>query len=103
VGSGTRPRLDAGVLGVALVERPLQEWTTPSFELEARQPVAAGIDGEAVRLEPPLRFSAHPAALRVRIARAHPGASPSALEPDGAWPAARALASIAARRSATEK
>jgi hypothetical protein len=100
VGSGTRPRLDAGVLGVALVERPPQEWTTQSFELAARQPVAAGIDGEAVRLEPPLRFSAHPAALRVRIARAHPGASPSALEPDGVWPAARALAAIAARRSA---
>ncbi|MDX6701578.1 MAG: hypothetical protein QOF26_1804, partial [Baekduia sp.] len=97
---GTRPRLDAGVLGVALVERPPQEWTTQSFELAARQPVAAGIDGEAVRLEPPLRFSAHPAALRVRIARAHPGASPSALEPDGVWPAARALAAIAARRSA---
>jgi hypothetical protein len=96
IGSGTRPRLDGGVLGVALVDRPLQEWTAASFELNAGHPVAAGIDGEAVRLDPPLRFSAHPAALRVRIARTHPGASPSALEPDGAWPAVRALARIAA-------
>jgi hypothetical protein len=98
VGSGTRPRLDAGVLGVAVLERPLCEWTAPAFELDAGHAVAAGIDGEAVRLEPPLRFTVHPRALRVRIAREHPGASPSALEPDGALDAVRALAAIAAGR-----
>ena len=42
-----------------------------------------GIDGEAVILEPPLRFRIRPAALRVRIARSHPGASPSADIPRG--------------------
>jgi hypothetical protein len=96
VGSGTRPRLDAGVLGVAVLERPLCEWTAPAFELDAGHAVAAGIDGEAVRLEPPLRFTVHPRALRVRIAREHRGASPSALEPDSALDAVRALAAIAA-------
>jgi hypothetical protein len=35
----------------------------------------------------------------VRIARAHPGASPSALQPDGVWDALRALTRIAAGRS----
>jgi diacylglycerol kinase family enzyme len=98
VGSGTRPRLDGGVLGVAVAERAFQEWTTTTFDLESGHSVAAGIDGEAVRLEPPLRFRAHPAALRVRIARAHPGASPSALEPDGRWASVQALARIAAGR-----
>jgi hypothetical protein len=38
-----------------------------------------------------------PAALRVRIAAAHPGASPSAAMPEGAWETALALARIAVR------
>ena len=46
-----------------------------------RRPVPVGIDGEAVTLEPPLRFRIRPRALRVRIARDHPGASPSADSP----------------------
>jgi hypothetical protein len=105
VGSGTRPRLDAGVLGVTLVHagagggRPWDEWTADAFDVESGETVAAGIDGEAARLEPPLRFRSHPAALRVRVARAHPGASPSALQPDGGWSGARALMAIAAARS----
>src|SRR5205814_7357564 len=62
VGSGTRPRLDAGVLGVALVhagahQRPWwEDWTAPAFDVEATGLVAAGIDGEKAQLEPPLRF-----------------------------------------------
>jgi hypothetical protein len=78
-GAGSRPRMDAGALGVALVgapartERALREWTAPSFEVDAAGAVPAGIDGEAARLEPPLVFRTHPAALQVRIARAHPG------------------------------
>jgi hypothetical protein len=56
---------------------------------------AAGIDGEAARLDPPPRFRIRPGALRVRIARAHPGASPSAAMPEGAWEGARTLARIA--------
>ena len=46
----------------------------------------AGIDGEAVKLEPPLRFRIRPGVLRVRIARRHPGASPSAMLPEGLGP-----------------
>jgi diacylglycerol kinase family enzyme len=101
VGSGTRPRLDAGVLGVALVNvgahaRPWEDWTAASFDVEATGPVAAGIDGEKAQLDPPLRFRIHPHALRVRVAKAHPGASPSARQPDGAWAGARLLMSIVA-------
>jgi diacylglycerol kinase family enzyme len=103
LGSGTRPRLDVGRLGIAVigshdaggeVAKRVQEWTAPSFEVGSGQRVAAGIDGEAVQLEPPLRFRTHPAALRVRIAPQHPGASPSASMPAGAMDAMRALARV---------
>ena len=106
VGSGTRPRIDDGLLGIAvasapdkgrpLIQRPWQEWTTPAFEVDADGPIAAGIDGEAVILDAPLRFRILPATLRVRIAAAHPGASPSAAIPEDAWETVRALARIAA-------
>jgi diacylglycerol kinase family enzyme len=105
VGSGTRPRIDERLLGIAvasppeggqrLSKRPWQEWSSPAFEVDADGPIAAGIDGEAVTLEAPLRFRILPAALRVRIAAAHPGASPSAAMPEGAWKTVRALARIA--------
>ena len=101
--SGTRPRLDAGVLGVAVLAagrgagggKRVQEWSTPSFEVRSDGPVAAGIDGEAVKLEPPVRFRSRPGALRVRIAPQHPGASPSADIPADPQDAIRALARIA--------
>ncbi len=93
VGSGTRPRIDDGLLGVTVVgdptgngrrlQRPLRTWAAPTFEVDADQPIAAGIDGEALRLDPPLKFEIRPGVLRVRIARQHPGASPSALIPEG--------------------
>jgi diacylglycerol kinase family enzyme len=102
-GSGTRPRIDDGLLGVTVLgvsgsprRLCLRAWSAPSFEVESERPLPAGIDGEAARLEPPLRFRIRPAALRVRIARAHPGASPSAFEPDDPWEIPHALASIAA-------
>jgi diacylglycerol kinase family enzyme len=108
VGSGTRPRIDDRLLGIAVAsppgggqskrERPWQEWTAPTFEVDADGPIAAGIDGEAVTLEAPLRFRILPAALEVRIAAAHPGASPSAAMPEGAWETVRALARIAMGR-----
>jgi diacylglycerol kinase family enzyme len=102
VGSGTRPRVDEGVLGVTVAgpreARRLEQWTVPDFEVDSGAPVAAGIDGEAVRLDPPLRFHARPAALRVRIASSHPGASPSALQPEGPWETVRALGGIALGR-----
>jgi diacylglycerol kinase family enzyme len=109
VGSGTRPRLEDGLLGVTVVSptagsgfRPRRlrlgvlEWCAPSLEIDAGSPVAVGIDGEAARLQPPLRFRSRPGALRVRISRAHPGASPSAFDAAGTWDAIQALAAIAA-------
>jgi hypothetical protein len=60
--------------------------------------VPAGIDGEAVQLEPPLRFTIRAGVLRVRIAHRHPGASPSANLPEGLRQSARALTRIAAGR-----
>jgi diacylglycerol kinase family enzyme len=101
VGAGSRPRLDGGVLGIATlrIDRPadvptlvalvkagrvqsfagFREWTATSFRVDADEPVAAGVEGEAVTLEPPLLFETRPAALRVRIPRHAPGASPGAL------------------------
>ena len=114
VGSGTRPRIDDGRLGITivsgpdeqvpgagLIKRPWREWSAATFEVGSDGQVAAGIDGEAAMLAPPLRFEIMPLALRVRIARAHPGASPSAAMPDGAWDTARALVRIAAGHEAT--
>ena len=108
VGSGTRPRIDDGVLGIAVVgapsgrgesgrsmQRPWREWSAPDFEVDADRPVPAGIDGEALMLDPPLRFRIRSGVLRVRIARAHPGASPSAVAPEGMWAGVRELARIA--------
>jgi diacylglycerol kinase family enzyme len=109
VGSGTRPRIDDKLLGITvaslpaggrrLIQRPWREWSTPTFEVDAGGPIAAGIDGEAVTLDTPLRFKILPAALRVRIAAAHPGASPSAAMPEGAWETVLALARIAMGRT----
>jgi diacylglycerol kinase family enzyme len=107
IGSGTRPRLDLGVLGITVLASvgedangqrrrrlAMRQWTAPAFEIEAKGPVAAGIDGEATYLEPPLRFTILPRALRARVAPSHPGASPSALEPEKSGQLLRALASF---------
>lgn len=109
VGSGTRPRIDDGLLGVTvlsapgggpsrLAQSPWREWSTERFEVDSDDPVPAGIDGEALMLEPPLRFSIRPSVLRVRISRAHPGASPSAVMPEHLWDGLIALARIALGR-----
>ena len=107
LGSGTRPRLDGGTLGVAAVltgpgTAPavrLEEWTTPEFHVSADTPVPAGIDGESVRLDPPVVFRTRPAALRVRIAPHHPGASPSAAMPNSPRQVFRKLAAYALGRA----
>ena len=111
VGSGTRPRIDDALLGITVVgapegrgegggmlQRPWREWSAPTFEVDADGPVPAGIDGEALVLDPPLQFRIRPGVLRVRIARQHPGASPSALAPEGAWASVVQLAQIALGR-----
>jgi diacylglycerol kinase family enzyme len=112
VGSGTRPRIDDGLLGITVAaaptgggergrrpQRPWREWSASRFKVDSDHSVPAGIDGEAVKLEPPLRFRIRPGVLRVRIARQHPGASPSASLPEGLRQSARALARIAAGRA----
>jgi len=82
---GSRPRLDTGQLGIVVLNPPSAErpsvlaWSAASLEITATAPVPAGLDGEAVTLLPPLRYASRRAALRVRISRHHPGASPSAL------------------------
>jgi diacylglycerol kinase family enzyme len=111
VGSGTRPRIDDGLLGITVfgapkghgerqrrLQRPWREWTAPEFEVRSEGTIAAGIDGEALVLQAPLRFSIRPRVLKVRIARAHPGASPSTAMPDSMLGTVREVLAIAAGR-----
>jgi len=102
-GAGTRERIDTGRLGV-LAARVLSaadvskfvalelvgqagrfpgllSWSTQEFEVRSSGPVEVGLDGEALVLDPPLRFASLPGALRVRL--------PSGV---GLPPAARAAA-----------
>ena len=111
VGSGTRPRMDEGELGVGGGKGPSRgsssqgagrrwrQWSTPAFEVTSSQPVPVGVDGEALVLDPPLRFVSRPGALRVRIAPTHPGASPSAALPDQLHHVLGRLLAIAAGRA----
>ena len=100
-GLGTRERLDEGVLGIIVIDvhnaselaqlvtlssagkgsaySGWHEWSAPSLEIRSGKPVDAGIDGEAVTLEPPVRLEVVPAALRIRIAPHHFGVSPAAI------------------------
>ncbi len=112
IGSGTRPSLDSGVLGIVATRergkpsrgtsrfRLGSAWQRPDFTVEADQPVPVGVDGEALVMEPPLEFRIRPRALRVRIAPQHPGASPSSGAPIGPVDAVVSLARIARNASA---
>jgi hypothetical protein len=115
LGSGTRPRLDRGLLGITVLaptassgdgsanrRLAMEQWTATEFEISSDEPVAAGFDGEATHFDPPLHFRIRPGALRVRIAPQHPGASPSVLEPDTAWQTIEALASFAVHGGTAE-
>ena len=88
-GAGTRERIDTGQLGVVAARvrsaadvsklvalelvgqvgrfPGLMSWSTPEFEVRSSRPVEVGLDGEALVLDPPLRFASMPAALRVRL------------------------------------
>jgi diacylglycerol kinase family enzyme len=99
-GLGTRERIDRGVLGLVTVTitdaaqasrfLALQaagqarrfsgwaEWAAPRFEIRSDAPVAVGVDGEALVLDPPLIFTSRPAALRVRLSRRSLRRSPAA-------------------------
>jgi diacylglycerol kinase family enzyme len=106
-GSGTRPAVDQGRLGITVVDppstrgnrrrRPWRQWSASEFRVEADGPVPAGVDGEAVLLQSPVCVRILPSVLRVRISAHHPGTSPSSVEPVGALPALTALARIAVR------
>jgi diacylglycerol kinase family enzyme len=112
VGSGTRPRIDDGLLGIIILgapagrgqdgsspQRPLRQWSAPTFQIDADQPVPAGVDGEALLLDAPLHFRIRPRVLWVHIARKHPGASPSATAPEGMWASIVELTRIAFSRN----
>jgi diacylglycerol kinase family enzyme len=89
---GARPALDSGRLGIIVLDAPGaaphppaaaphtagRAWSAPRLEVSALPPVHAGIDGEAIDLNPPLQFTIRPRALRVRIAPRHHRMPPSA-------------------------
>jgi diacylglycerol kinase family enzyme len=73
---GARPKLDGGRLGIIVIDAPPRHrrppgraWNARSLEVDAPSTVRAGVDGEAIELVPPLRFSIRPRALRVRVPR----------------------------------
>jgi diacylglycerol kinase family enzyme len=95
----TRPRLDSGRLGVIALEieddrqaaafmaataadRPERfsgyvAWEAATFEVDSEGPVDLGLDGEALRMSPPLRFTIRSGALRVRLPEHAVGLSPA--------------------------
>jgi diacylglycerol kinase family enzyme len=119
-GFGSRRSIDGGNLGIVaatfrssseiarLVEsqaagrtwRPpgWVEWADDRFVLDSSQPVEVGLDGEALVLDPPIRFRTLPAALRVRIPLGAPGYSPAAAAPTKGWATVTALLRAAAGR-----
>jgi diacylglycerol kinase family enzyme len=121
-GFGSRRRLDSGTLGIVVARlqspgetarsaqlrssgrrRPAgwAEWTDTSFEVRAAAPVEVGVDGEALLLNPPIRFRILPGALRVRIPPQAPGYSPAAAVPTPGWATLTALWQTAAGRPVT--
>ena len=113
-GFGSRRRIDAGTLGIvaARLQSPSEaarfarmqasgrrlrrpggwvEWTGTSFEVRSGQPVEVGIDGEALLLDPPIRFRIVPRALRLRVPPRAPGYSPAAAVPTPGWATLTAL------------
>jgi diacylglycerol kinase family enzyme len=105
LGSGTRPRLDEGVLGIVDFHPPAagqsgstarwRELSAAELEIACEVPIAVGVDGESVTLQPPLRFRIRPKALRALLARDHPGASPSADIPKGSLSGLKQLVRVA--------
>jgi diacylglycerol kinase family enzyme len=118
---GTRARIDTGELGIAAAKiegaadvaalvaaqtanqlervRSMVHWSAPRFEVSSASPVEAGVDGEALVLDPPLVFEAEPGVLRVRIPHDAPGYSPAALKAPSIWWSLQALARAAAGHS----
>ena len=99
-GITSRPRLDTGKLGVfslvvsdavaatraiaalttatpALYEGYLS-WEAPVFEVDSAAPIAVGLDGESLEMDPPLVFTSRPGVLRLRLSLQAIGYSPAA-------------------------
>ena len=91
-GLGYRTRMDAGELGVVMLAvenapsisemieliiadptkrststKGFRQWCAPSFTVASDSKVLAGVDGEAIELDPPVRFETRPAGLRVLL------------------------------------
>ena len=112
LGSGTRPRIDDGLLGITVFGAAKGRGETGrSIQRPLARVVGAGLRGRlrtapsppastARRSSSSLRsiFRIRPGALCVRIARKHPGASPSAMAPEGALAGVAELARIATGR-----
>lgn len=102
-GIASRPRLDTGQLGIfslvvpdavsatraiaalttatpALYEGYLS-WSAPAFEVTSAQPIAVGLDGESLEMDPPLVFKSRPGVLRLRLPLRAIGYSPAARAP----------------------
>jgi diacylglycerol kinase family enzyme len=121
-GFGTRADITGGVLGVSAARvagageaasaaaamtagrperfRGWHEWTAPELVVDSSGPVEAGVDGEALTFDPPLRFRSLPAAVRVRIPVHAPGLSPAARRAPSVWWSIGALWRVAAGRPA---
>lgn len=120
-GFGSRERLDGGMLGVVtigvdrardipnLVTAELtgrlnrfpgyRSWRTPAFTVDSGEAlVDVAVDGEPMRVVPPLTFRSLPGALRVRVPRDTPGSAPGAWAPRGIGAVSVALARILAGR-----
>ncbi len=124
-GVGSRPRLDTGELGIIAIELKSaleledlilhesfgrisrysgwREWSAPTFEVRSHEKIEAGVDGEALVFEPPLRFAIIPGALRIRIPRQAPGLSPAAATPAPSASMIKDLVRIAAGRAPAEE
>jgi diacylglycerol kinase family enzyme len=86
---GSRERMDLGLLGIVAAmagegddflafgtawwagprdtSDAWLEWEAPEFEIRSTGPIAAGVDGEVLLFDPPLRLRSLPGALRVRV------------------------------------
>jgi diacylglycerol kinase family enzyme len=97
--TGTREHMDRGTLGVVALRigdareavrlvsaeasgrvRSIpgwMQWEAPRFQVDSGTPVEIGVDGEALKMEPPLVFESLPGALRVRVPTHAPGYTPA--------------------------
>lgn len=96
----SRARLDTGQLGVFAITAPSAlgvtsfltqlalghpersedylTWTAPRVAIDSGGPIAVGLDGEALAMDPPLIFTSRPGVLRIRLPHHAIGYSPAA-------------------------